>query len=75
MKKGDVLTIIRTGAVSYLGKTQQGFPLYLTEDGGKLVGNVLHNVKWKVTIQFDGDGSHLLAMLPGLTQEYQRASR
>lgn len=74
MKKGDVLTITRTGG-SYLGKTQQGFPLYLREVGGKLVGDVLHNAKWKVTIQFDSDDGHLLATLPGLTQEYQRASR
>jgi hypothetical protein len=75
MTKGDVLTITRTGVDSYLGETQQSFPLYLTKDGSKLVGNVLHNARWKVTIQFDGDGDHLLAKMPGFTQEYRRASR
>ncbi len=76
MKYGDVLTIKQTTVDRYLGKTQQGVPLYLTEVGGTLLGDVLHVATAKVTIRFDRDANHLLVTIPTMsTQEYRRASR
>ncbi len=75
MKYGDVLTIATTSGHSYTGTTQQGFPLYLSEVDGKLVGTVLHVATAKVTIRYDGDANHLWVVLPGPdgAQEYSRA--
>lgn len=76
MTQGDLFTIKATGPGKYLGTTNQGFPIFLTEHDGKLAGTVLHVPTTRVTIRFDHDFNHLLVALPtGMPQEYKRASQ